>query len=112
VNVYDAILKINAALVAAGWPALSRWWRRVLKAFYRSKRRRLVLRVGRRGGKSTALCLIAVAEAVFGAHAVPPGDIGCAVFVSASKEEARARLKTRGRGESSAGRARATSITW
>ena len=53
---------------------MSGWWLRELTRFYDSTARELVLRVGRRGGKSTSLCRVAVAEALYGGHYVAPGD--------------------------------------
>ena len=85
---------LDAALVEAGWPATSPWWRAQLERFYASGRRQLVLRVGRRGGKSSTLCRIAVLEAVFGEHVIPPGDVGIVGVVSVDRREASARLRT------------------
>jgi hypothetical protein len=81
-------------LVAAGFPATSPWWRRQLERFFRSGRRQFVLRVGRRGGKSSTLCRVAVAWALFGDYKVPPGDIGIVAFVSVSRDESSQRLRT------------------
>jgi hypothetical protein len=88
---FDAL---GTGLVAAGFPATSPWWRRQLERFFRSGRRQFVLRVGRRGGKSSTLCRVAVAWALFGAYAVPPGDIGIVAFVSVSRDESAQRLRT------------------
>jgi len=73
---------------------MSPWWADTLGAFLRSGRRQLVARVGRRGGKSSSLCRLAVALALYGGHDVPPGDIGWVCFVSVSRDEASARLRT------------------
>jgi hypothetical protein len=85
---------LEAALKAKGFPPLSRWWRRSLASFYRSKKRQLVVRVGRRGGKSSTLCRIAVLEALFGDHVIPPGDVGVVAIISVSRDEANQRLRT------------------
>jgi hypothetical protein len=84
----------DEGLVAEGFPATSPWWRNQLERFFRSGRRQFVLRVGRRGGKSSTLCRVAVAWALFGAFAVPPGDIGIVAFVSVSRDESAQRLRT------------------
>lgn len=84
----------DAGLVAAGFPPTSPWWRRQLERFFRSGRRQFVLRVGRRGGKSSTLCRVAVAWALFGEYKVPPGDIGIVAFVSVSRDESSQRLRT------------------
>ncbi len=86
--------QMDAALVAAGFPAISPWWRREIERFVRSGCRRWVIRAGRRAGKSTTLCRLAVAWAWFGQWSVPPGDIAVIPFVSVSKDEASARLRT------------------
>src|ERR1019366_409857 len=82
------------ALVARGFPAVSTWWLETLIRFYSSGRRQLVLRVGRRGGKSSTLCRIAVLEALFGQHIIPPGDVGVVAIISVSRDEAAQRLRT------------------
>lgn len=73
---------------------LSPWWREALIRFYASGRRQLVLRVGRRGGKSSTLCRVAILEALYGEHRIPPGDIGIVGVVSVSVPEASQRLRT------------------
>lgn len=84
----------DRSLVAAGFPATSPWWRTQLERFLRSGRRRFILRVGRRGGKSSTLSRVAVAWALFGAYVVPPGDVGVVAFVSVSRDESAQRLRT------------------
>ncbi len=82
------------ALAARGFPAMSPWWREQLTAFYQGGQRQLVLRVGRRGGKSSTLCRVAVLEALYGDHRIPPGDVGVVAIVSTRREEASARIRT------------------
>lgn len=86
--------EVDARLVTAGFPATSRWWRRTIEHWYRSGRRQAVLRVGRRGGKSSSLCRLGVVEALYGQHAVPPGDVGMVAVVSENRKEAAKRLFT------------------
>ena len=85
---------LDRALVAKGWPALSPWWSETVASFITSGKRQLVLRVGRRGGKSSSLSRLAVAYALYGPFQVPPGDIGWVSFVSVSRDEAAQRLRT------------------
>ena len=85
---------LDAALAARGFPRMSPWWRATLERFYATDRRQLVVRVGRRGGKSSTLSRIAVLEALYGDHRVPPGDVGVVAFVSVSRDEASQRLRT------------------
>lgn len=88
---YDAL---DQLLVAHGMPATSPWWRRLIERWYRSGKTQAVLRVGRRGGKSSTLCRLAVVELIWGDHKIPPGDVGVVAIVSADKSEAAARLTT------------------
>jgi hypothetical protein len=85
---------MDAALVAAGFPATSPWWLATLRSFYNSGKRQLAIRCGRRGGKSSTMCRVAVVEALAGGHVVPPGDLGVVAFVSVSRDEATKRLRT------------------
>ncbi len=88
------LMQQDEQLVGAGFPPLSPWWQEQLRGFYRSDRKRLVVRAGRRGGKSSTLARVAVNEVLNGAHKVPPGDVGAFAFVSTKKSEARERLRT------------------
>jgi hypothetical protein len=54
----------------------------------------MVARVGRRGGKSSTLCRLAVVEALYGHHDIPAGDRGIVAIVSARRVDALARLRT------------------
>jgi hypothetical protein len=88
---FDAM---NVALVAAGFPPISDWWRRQIGRFFERRRRRWVIRAGRRAGKSSTLARLAVAWALWGTWSVPPGDIAVVAFVSVDRDEAAARLRT------------------
>jgi hypothetical protein len=94
VSVLDHLEPLDRALVAKGFPTISAWWLTALTFFYASAKRQLVLRVGRRGGKSSTLCRIAVLEALYGQHVIPPGDVGVVAIVSVSRDEANQRLRT------------------
>lgn len=90
---------LDAVLVRAGFPAMSPWWRATLERFFtarlsRRALRRLVLRVGRRGGKSSTLCRVAVAWALYGAWRVSPGDVGVVALLSVSVSESNSKLRT------------------
>ena len=86
--------ELDALLVSRGWPATSPWWQETIERFYGSSKRQLVVRVGRRGGKSSTLCRVAAVEAIYGAHDIPPGDVGVIPIVSVSRDEATQRLRT------------------
>lgn len=96
------IREMDAALVAKGWVATSPWWWWVIeKVFaFRMVFSSLVVGVvrgGRRGGKSTTCCKVAVHQTCFVDHHVPEGDVGYFAIISAEKEQAKARLKTIGK---------------
>lgn len=86
--------KLDEVLTAAGFPPMSPWWRAQIERFIRSGRRRWLLRVGRRGGKSTTLCRLGCAWALYGSWSVPLGDVAVVAFVSIDRDEAAARLRT------------------
>jgi hypothetical protein len=84
----------DARLVAAGFPPSSPWWRATFERWYRSGKRQLVVRAGRRAGKSSSLSRLAVVEALFGLHAVPPGDLGTVAIIAQNRTEGAKRLRT------------------
>lgn len=86
--------QLDRLLVVSGFPPTSPWWRRELERFLRSGRRRWVLRVGRRGGKSSTMCRLMVSVALWGAWVVPPGDIATVAVVSVDRLEASKRIHT------------------
>ncbi len=85
---------LDRHLQSCGFPATSPWWRETIQRWYETGRWRAVLRVGRRGGKSSTLCRLAVVEALYGHHKVPPGDVGVVAIVSARRPDALERLRT------------------
>ena len=91
---FAALMEQDATLVAAGFPPLSPWWQEQFRALYEGRKRRLVARVGRRGGKSSSACRFAVAEALSTRHRVPPGDVGIYALFSVKKGEAAERMRT------------------
>lgn len=88
------LLWLDEKLVARGFPPLSPWWREALTQFYASGKRWFVARVGRRGGKSSTLCRVAVAEAVWTERDLPPGTIGVFSIISVDMAEATDRIDT------------------
>ncbi len=51
--------------------------------------------MGRRGGKSSSLCRLAVAFSLaYDVRSIPPGDVGVVAFISVNKKEATSRLRT------------------
>ena len=90
---YESLIKIDGVLVKKGFVGLSPWWRDTLRTFYEGGKRQCVLRVGRRGGKSSTLCRVAIAEALGGEHVVPKGEVAFVAIVSVSRDEASQRLR-------------------
>jgi hypothetical protein len=86
--------RLDRVLVAAGFHPTSPWWRRQLDRFLRSGRRRWVIRAGRRAGKSSTLCRLAVVVALWGSWKIGPGEAAIIPFVSVDRDEAGARLRT------------------
>lgn len=86
--------EVDRKLVAKGFPPTSPWWRATIERYYRSGKRQAVMRVGRRGGKSSSLSRLMVVEALYGHHDVPPGDIGVGAIISTKLSEANQRLAT------------------
>lgn len=93
---FDKLLDLDALLVGKGFPGLSPFWRKTLRSFLRSGKRALVVRAGRRGGKSLVLSKLALACSLFGTWAVSPGEVGTACFISVDRDEAGSRLRTVG----------------
>lgn len=99
-DLFSAYQNLDAELVAAGagltppTPPTSPWWLEQLRRFFGARRRRWVVRVGRRGGKSSTLCRLAVMVALFGTWSVPAGDVAVIAIVSVKTDEALARLRT------------------
>lgn len=86
--------EVDRKLVAAGFPATSPWWRATFERWYRSGKRQVVVRAGRRAGKSSSLSRLGVVEALYGKHRIPPGDTGVVAVISTRREEAAERIAT------------------
>lgn len=95
-SMFEHYADLDRKLVAKNWPATSPWWLNVFAKVFNPQtfKRQWVLRVGRRGGKSSSLCRLAVVVALHGQHQIPPGDIGIVGVVSISKSDAKKRLRT------------------
>jgi len=85
---------LDRLLVQSGFPPCSPWWRGAIERFLLSGKRRWVLRVGRRGGKSSTLSRLFVVWVLFGDWYIPPGDTAVVAIVSIDRAEASQRLTT------------------
>lgn len=86
---------LESELVKAGFPPLPAWWRETIERFYRSGKRRLVVRKGRRVFASTSVApRLSVAEMLFGEHPHLPGmPPHIYAFLSVKRDEASKRLR-------------------
>ena len=89
---FDDLIALDARLASHGFPRFSKWWRRALRSFLTTGKRRLVLRVGRRGGKSLTLAKFVVAVAMHASLPLPPGERAIIAWLSIDLREAGARL--------------------
>lgn len=76
------------------WPDMSPFWVRTIALCYYANRRNQIFRVGRRGGKSSSICRVAVYEATEGEHEIPAGDTGVFAIISALLPQAKDRIRT------------------
>ncbi len=76
------------------WPPMSQWWRKTIGRAYFFNKPEIVARVGRRGGKSTSLCRVAVYEAVYAKHRDSASERGYFAIISAERGQAQERLLT------------------
>jgi hypothetical protein len=91
----DELEALDSALVASAFVPISPWWLDTLRRFLLSGRRQLVVRAGRRGGKSSSLCRFAVSFALaYDLKQIPKGDVGTVAFFSTRQDEAAQRLRT------------------
>jgi hypothetical protein len=84
---------LDRALVSKGFHATSDWWLEQVERYFTAGQRQMVLRVGRRGGKSSTLSRIIVVEGLYGSHAAPPGDLLVGALISVSRDESSQRLR-------------------
>ena len=86
---------LEATLVANGFPAMPEWWRKEITRFYRSGKRRWVVRKGRRVFASTCIApRLACAEMLYGQHQHLPGTPPHTyAFLSVKRGEASSRLR-------------------
>ena len=76
------------------WPDMSPFWCKTIALCYFANRRNQIFRVGRRGGKSSSICRVAIYECTEGEHEIPAGDTGVFAIISALLPQAKDRIKT------------------
>lgn len=98
-----SLSQVEETLTGAGWHPLSPFWRDTLgRALTVPSKGEVVVRVGRRGGKSTTIARLAMAvikSALRGdAHRMGSGDVGVITIISARTWQARERAQMIARG--------------
>lgn len=79
-------------LAHSGFHRMSSWWRKQIERFLRSGKRRWILRVGRRGGKSTSICRLLIAWVRSRMWTSSPGEVRIIPIVSKDMTEAGDRI--------------------
>lgn len=93
-RILESFAALDRLLQTKGFPATSPWWHETIDRWYRSGKRQLTVRAGRRAGKSSTLSRLGVVEALYGEHKIPPGDTGVVAIISTRREEAAERIAT------------------
>jgi hypothetical protein len=79
------------------WPRTPQWWLARIDEWYLGAQRTAFFRVGRRGLKSSTMCRLAVCEALYGDHDLPPDGPGIVAIVSENLNQAKDRIVTIGK---------------
>lgn len=88
-DVFAALLDIDAALVRAGVPPVSPFWRGEAERFYKHPSALLLVEcVGRGGDKSRTSTKMAIAEVLAGQFNIPPGERHYFTHVAENRDEA------------------------
>lgn len=93
-RILERFKALDRLLQTKGFPATSPWWHATVDRWYRTGKRQLTVRAGRRAGKSSTLSRLGVVEALYGEHKIPPGDTGVVAIISTRREEAAERIAT------------------
>lgn len=77
-----------------GFHPVSPFWRDTVTAIFAAQPLFVTGRVGRRGGKSSTWCRLAVSECTAGTWHIPPDDVPSFLIMSADREQAADRIRT------------------
>lgn len=91
INETLANIRVNGRKV---WPDMSPFWVKTIALCYFANRKNQIFRVGRRGGKSSSICRVAIYECTLGEHEIPAGDTGVFAIISALLPQAKDRIAT------------------
>src|SRR6188768_2285137 len=86
------LFALDRQLAGKNHPAMSPFWKRVVRRFQSSSCRQLVVRAGRRSGKSLTACKLAVGYALLGSWVIPPGELAQVTIISVSLTEAQSKI--------------------
>ncbi len=91
-DLWSAYQWLDAQLVSLGWHASSPLWLDIIERFMRSSKKRLVVQMGRRGGKTVHICRIVATIVLFGKYSIPQGDVGYFPILSVKLKDAKKKL--------------------
>jgi hypothetical protein len=92
-GLHGLLLWQDAKLVAAGWPAMSPWWKWSTDAFLEAHVRWFVILAGRGMGKSTTLTRLAALFATWCPRTIPPAQRWVCPFISVRPTDADRRIE-------------------
>lgn len=76
------------------WHPMGEFWRKTIARVYYFGTAEAIYRVGRRGGKSTTMCRVIVAETAFGEHTASAGTMLTYMIVAQDRREAKKQIAT------------------
>jgi hypothetical protein len=88
------VARVEDLLIEAGWYPMSDFWRKTIARAYYFDTPEVIYRVGRRGGKSTTMCRVIVAETAFGEHSPSDGTVLTYMIVAQDRREAKKQIVT------------------
>ena len=89
---FGYVLLVDSKCVARGKPPMSRWWRYSVGGFLGSGKTWGLWDVGRGGGKSSSLEVVAAALSRYGKRKAPPGQTWTVPFISVGPDDANRRI--------------------
>jgi hypothetical protein len=90
----ETFKQMNATLENSGFYKMTDWWTRVISRIYMFPRPRIVIRAGRRGGKSSSLARYTCHEALYAGFEAPKGDWLVYPLICQDKRTATDRLES------------------
>lgn len=90
------VQRVETLLLESGgaWHPMSEFWRKAIARVYYFGTHEAIFRVGRRGGKSTTMCRVIVAETAFGEHTASAGTVLTYMIVAQDRRESKKQIAT------------------